>query len=615
MTTVITYGTFDLMHRGHVRLLERAKALGDYLIVGVTSDNFDKERGKINVSQTLLERVENVKSTGLADKIIVEEYEGQKIDDIIKYNVDIFTVGSDWEGKFDYLNEYCKVVYLDRTKGVSSTEIRSDNNALTIGIIGNYNIAVKFARECNFVNGVTVSGVFLSDDRNKEMFDNNLIVDDLDKLIDKSDAIYISTQPNNHYAEIKLALQKNKHVLCESPITINTKQFNELLDLANRKKLILMDSIKTAHSIAYQRLLLLVKGGIIGDVISIDSICTSLKSANPISWDSSFDSWGPTALLPIFQIFGTQYEDISIFTKKEKDNDIFTKIAFKYHDSVASIKVGNGIKSEGELIISGTKGYAYVPAPWWKTEYFEIRYEDANENKKYYFKNDKRAVIIAAGFGSRLVPITLKRPKPLLEVNGIRIIDTLLDSLINIGIEEIYIIRGYKKEMFDELLIKYPNIKFIDNPYYETCNNISSVYLARDLLENSYICEADLYISNPNIIIKEQSNSNYLGIKVKETSDWALLTNDNIINGVSIGGINCYQLVGISYWTSENAKMLKQDLEKTFIKEEKHTIFWDEVPLKYAKEHYKLHIRECLKTDIVEIDTYEELKEIDSSYK
>ena len=392
MTTVITYGTYDLMHRGHIRLLERAKALGDYLIVGVTSDNFDKERGKINVSQTLLERVENVKSTGLADKIIVEEYEGQKIDDIIKYNVDIFTVGSDWEGKFDYLNEYCKVVYLDRTKGVSSTEIRSDNNALTIGIIGNYNIAVKFARECNFVNGVTVSGVFLSDDRNKEMFDNNLIVDDLDKLIDKSDAIYISTQPNNHYAEIKLALQKNNHVLCEAPIATNILQLYDLLDLANRKKLILMDSIKTAHSIAYQRLLLLVKGGVIGDVVSIDSVCTSLKSANPISWDSSFDSWGPTALLPIFQIFGTQYEDISIFTKKENGNDCFTKIAFKYHDSVASIKVGNGIKSEGELIISGTKGYAYVPAPWWKTEYFEIRYEDANENKKYYFKNDGEGI-------------------------------------------------------------------------------------------------------------------------------------------------------------------------------------------------------------------------------
>ena len=277
--------------------------------------------------------------------------------------------------------------FVDYVSGIGFTN--TNNNDICNVLSGN-NAGVY----ASFINENANEGeyVFLSDDRNKEMFDNNLIVDDLDKLIDKSDAIYISTQPNNHYAEIKLALQKNKHVLCESPITINIKQFNELLDLANRKKLILMDSIKTAHSIAYQRLLLLVKGGIIGDVISIDSICTSLKSANPISWDSSFDSWGPTALLPIFQIFGTQYEDISIFTKKENDNDIFTKIAFKYHDSVASIKVGNGIKSEGELIISGTKGYAYVPAPWWKTEYFEIRYEDANENKKYYFKNDGEGI-------------------------------------------------------------------------------------------------------------------------------------------------------------------------------------------------------------------------------
>ena len=124
MVKVITYGTYDMLHRGHIRLLERAKALGDYLIVGVTADDFDKTRGKINVQQSLMERIDGVKSTGLADEIIVEEYEGQKIDDIKKYDVDIFTVGSDWKGKFDYLNEYCKVVYLERTQGVSSTEIR-----------------------------------------------------------------------------------------------------------------------------------------------------------------------------------------------------------------------------------------------------------------------------------------------------------------------------------------------------------------------------------------------------------------------------------------------------------------------------------------------------------
>ena len=125
MVKVITYGTYDLLHYGHIRLLERAKALGDYLIVGVTTDDFDKTRGKINVQQPLMERVESVKATGIADEIIIEEYEGQKIDDIRRYGVDIFTVGSDWEGKFDYLKEYCKVVYLERTQGISSTEVRS----------------------------------------------------------------------------------------------------------------------------------------------------------------------------------------------------------------------------------------------------------------------------------------------------------------------------------------------------------------------------------------------------------------------------------------------------------------------------------------------------------
>ena len=138
MVKVITYGTFDLLHFGHIRLLERAKELGDYLIVGITADDFDKTRGKINVQQSLSERIEAVRATNLADKIIVEEYEGQKIDDIKRYGIDIFTVGSDWKGKFDYLNDYCKVKYLERTKGISSSEIRSEKRAISLGIVGDY---------------------------------------------------------------------------------------------------------------------------------------------------------------------------------------------------------------------------------------------------------------------------------------------------------------------------------------------------------------------------------------------------------------------------------------------------------------------------------------------
>ena len=163
MTKVITYGTFDLLHYGHIRLLKRAKELGDYLIVGVTADDFDKTRGKINVQQSLMERIEAVRATSLADKIIVEEYEGQKIDDIRRYSVDIFTVGSDWAGKFDYLKEYCKVVYLERTEGVSSSEIRSEERKVRLGIIGDSHIAKKYIQESQFVNGLEITGVCSSD--------------------------------------------------------------------------------------------------------------------------------------------------------------------------------------------------------------------------------------------------------------------------------------------------------------------------------------------------------------------------------------------------------------------------------------------------------------------
>ena len=209
MTKVITYGTYDLLHYGHIRLLERAKELGDYLIVGVTADDFDKTRGKINVQQSLMERIEAVRATGLADEIIVEEYEGQKIDDIQRYGVDIFTVGSDWKGKFDYLNAYCKVVYLDRTEGVSSSEIRAEKRKIFIGTIGNKGLCDKFIKEVSYVNGVEY----------KECDEEYLGVD----------AVYIATLPEKHYSDVKRALEKGKHVICESPIAMNTIQCKDCL--------------------------------------------------------------------------------------------------------------------------------------------------------------------------------------------------------------------------------------------------------------------------------------------------------------------------------------------------------------------------------------------------
>lgn len=377
MVKVITYGTYDLLHYGHIRLLERAKALGDYLIVGITSDDYDKTRGKINNQQSLMERIAAVEATGIADEIIVEEYEGQKIDDIRRLGVDIFTVGSDWEGYFDYLNEYCKVVYLPRTQGVSSSEIRAERRKIRIGVVGDLEIGRRFAREASFVNGIELC--------------------DASQGLDNVDAVYVASLPTKHYADVKQALEHGKHVLCESPVTINEAQYLELANLAEQKGLILSEAIRTAYATAYGRLLLIAKSGKIGSIVSVDATCTSLKGgagdegAVLVERQNSICAWGSTAMLPVFQLLGTNYRQKTIATRlldAELLFDAFSKIDFIFDNAVASVKVAKAAKSEGELVITGTKGYIYVPAPWWKTDYFEVRFENTTENKRYFYQLD-----------------------------------------------------------------------------------------------------------------------------------------------------------------------------------------------------------------------------------
>lgn len=388
MVKVITYGTYDLLHYGHIKLLERAKALGDYLIVGVTADDFDKTRGKINVQQSLMERVEALRATNIADEIIIEEYEGQKIDDIKRYGVDIFTVGSDWAGKFDYLNEYCKVIYLPRTEGVSSSEIRAEKREIRLGLVGDATFLNKVYNETKAVNGIKVTSLLTSNPDIMDKALKELSVDDYKMVLDSSDAVYIRSLPQMHYDQIKTALESGKHVLCESPITLSKAQTKELFTIAEEKNLILMEAIKTAYATAFSRLILLIKSGKIGDIISIDATCTSL---NKTDWPGIYE-WGPTALLPVFELLGDKFEETIITHKDGQGNDLFTKIDFVFEHAVASVKVGDGIKSEGQLIISGTKGYIYVPAPWWKTDYFEIRYENPNDNKRYFYQLDGEGI-------------------------------------------------------------------------------------------------------------------------------------------------------------------------------------------------------------------------------
>lgn len=397
MTTVITYGTYDLLHFGHIRLLERAKALGDYLIVGITSDDFDKTRGKLNVQQSLAERIEAVRQTGLADKIIVEEYEGQKIDDIQRYGVDVFTVGSDWKGKFDYLNEYCRVVYLERTEGISSTKLRSKDRKLRLGLIGTVDILKKYLAQSVLVSGIEISGICqrIGDDtgfRQAGFF----VSGNEDDVFSRSDAVYIVSPAESHAKIVRRALESGCHVLCESPIALSRAECESLFALAQEKNLILMDAIKTAYSQAYSRMLLLAKMGKIGQIVSVDATCTSLRENTPF-WrsPSSMCEWGPAALLPAFDLLGTDVRStrfVTMFSSTAPEVDLFTKIELTYLHAVASLKVGQGVKAEGELIVAGTQGYIYVPAPWWKTEYFEIRYENPAENRRYFYQLDGEGI-------------------------------------------------------------------------------------------------------------------------------------------------------------------------------------------------------------------------------
>ena len=226
----------------------------------------------------------------------------------------------------------------------------------------------------------------------------------------------------------------------------------------------------------------------------------------------------------------------------------------------------------------------------------------------------KRAIMIAAGLGSRLIPITLNTPKPLIRVKGKRMIENTLDRLIELGIEEIYIVRGYLGEQFETLTHKYPSIKFITNDKFNEANNISSIELAKDYLSNAYIIESDLLLYNKNLIKKYQYSSNYLGIPVEQSDDWCLHTTNKIISKVTIGGSNCYQMVGISYWTEKDGKQLAKDVVEVFNAPGGKERYWDQVPLEYCINNYKLSVRSCKKEDIIEIDTFNELKAIDPAY-
>lgn len=427
MKKVITYGTYDLLHYGHANLLKRAKELGDYLIVGVTSDGFDKERGKLNVRNNVLERVDAVKATGYADEVIIEDYIGQKIDDIQKYNIDIFAIGSDWEGKFDYLKEYCEVVYLPRTEGISSTQLReSTTDDIRLGIIGCGRVANRFPQEAGVVNGILIACAYDSDSLAREKFtqrhslDNT--VESLKDLYSLCNAVYIATPHLSHYELIKESLANGKHVLCETPLVLKKEEAQELYKLAEENGLVLMEANKTAHCPAFNHLIVMLKSGVIGEIVGVDASLSklwddnlSLREFDSKQAGGSMYELGSYPLLPIIKLLGTEYLNLNLYSRMQNGVDMYTKGVMRYPHAVCSFNVGLGVKTEGDLVVSGTKGYAYVPAPWWKTDYFELRYEDQNQNKKFFYKWDGAGLryeiqeFISCIFNKRLSSARLRR--------------------------------------------------------------------------------------------------------------------------------------------------------------------------------------------------------------
>jgi len=389
MKKVITYGTFDLFHQGHYNLLKRAKELGDYLIVGVTTEHFDEARGKVNVYDSIVDRIENVKKTGFADEIIIEDHEGQKIEDIKKYDIDIFTLGSDWKGAYDFLNQFCEVVYLPRTPDISSTMLRIEKfNIIRVGIVGTGRIAPRFLSEAKYVSGIEVVRAYNPEKENGLLFQEKTGVevdsDEYEEFLEQVDAVFIASPNETHYDYARRAIEMHKHVLCEKPLSFTKEESEKLYDLAEKEDLILMEGVRTAYCPGFQQMMNVAQSGKIGEIKDIEACFTRLanvdsREATDSNYGGSFLEFGNYTILPIMKLLGMDYKEVSFHTIWGEDGvDKYTKVEFLYEDAMATSKNGVAVKSEGNLVIAGTKGYILAPSPWWLTKRFEIHYEDFN---------------------------------------------------------------------------------------------------------------------------------------------------------------------------------------------------------------------------------------------
>ena len=388
MKKVITYGTFDLFHKGHYNILKRAKELGDYLIVGVTGENYDRERGKLSVQDSLAKRIENVQKTGFADLIIVEEYLGQKIQDIINYDVDILVVGSDWKGKFDHLSKYCKVIYLERTKNISSTQIREEAmSTYRFGIVTDDLYDNEAVIEPKLVSGIHLESVYSHDETIAQEFCNIYELDsgysDYNKFLESIDIVYIKTKYKSRYNYIKQALISKKHVITDAPSTLNINQLKEFYKIAEENEVVLYNNITLIYLQAFGQLLWNARGNLIGDLVSIR--CSICKKEFDINRDMSFTDLAVYPICAIIKILGTNYEDIHFKLIKNNDKVEYGTVMFSYNQSVAFTEIGYNTDLKGVMEIIGTNGSIIIPHEWWKIGYFKIKNTNDNNYKRYTF--------------------------------------------------------------------------------------------------------------------------------------------------------------------------------------------------------------------------------------
>lgn len=387
MKKVITYGTFDLFHQGHYNILKRAKEYGDYLIVGVTGESYDIERGKLSVQDSLLTRIENVKKTGLVDQVIVEEYLGQKTQDIINYNIDTFVIGSDWMGKFDHLRQYCNVVYLERTKNISSTQLRQQTGTIyRVGIVTDTASDGTIMEEAKNVSGVHVESVFCEDikvaEKVRDEYLLDLAYDNYDQFLDSVDIVFIITKLEARYEMICRALEQRKHVIADTPFSLDKDKSTRLIETAEQNNVALLENMVLVYLRAFNQLLWMAQGNLIGSLLNVKASI----SADSFENSSEFLDLAKLSICAMIKLLGPDYQSMrKRLFHDTKGRLTYCLLNFEYASTSAWLEIGTETEFENHLIIIGDKGSIIVKDDWWNTGYFELKNNGRKHVKKYSF--------------------------------------------------------------------------------------------------------------------------------------------------------------------------------------------------------------------------------------